>query len=183
MVEYDIKLGIKSTKHGTGSKESRSKTIQLKSSDYIRKIDGRTCNFYGQIMLTSIYVSTEQGMRFGPFGQFDDPDREFEPFSVGGQYCRLEYLSGKCERNEREEWITQLGFHWEYWFEEEFHSCGMSSPSITSAGYPSSFKLDRLNKSPSIQQSVSSINTDRAVMNVICEKLLKQLESENDQLR
>ena len=58
-------------------------------------------------------------------------------FTVGGQYCRLEYLSGKCERNEREEWITQLGFHWEYWFEEEFHSCGMSSPSLASAGYPS----------------------------------------------
>ena len=65
MVEYDIKLGIKSTKHGTGSRESKSKTIQLKPNDYIRKIDGRTCNFYGQIMLTSIYVSTEQGMRFG----------------------------------------------------------------------------------------------------------------------
>lgn len=156
MVEYDIKLGIKSTKHGTGSKDSKSKTIQLRPNDYIRKIDGRTCNFYGQIMLTSIYVSTEQGMRFGPFGEFEDPDREFEvkvkkfsekndfstfdqtkSFTVGGQYCRLEYLSGKCERNEREEWITQLGFHWEYWFEEEFHSCGMSSPSLTSAGYPS----------------------------------------------
>ena len=78
MVEYDIKLGIKSTKHGTGSKDSKSKTIQLRPNDYIRKIDGRTCNFYGQIMLTSIYVSTEQGMRFGPFGEFEDPDREFE---------------------------------------------------------------------------------------------------------
>ena len=59
-------------------KDSKSKTIQLRPNDYIRKIDGRTCNFYGQIMLTSIYVSTEQGMRFGPFGEFEDPDREFE---------------------------------------------------------------------------------------------------------
>ena len=69
----------------------------------------KACNFYGQIMFTSIYVYTELGQKYGPFGDFDDPDREYENFSVGGQYCRLQYLSGKTERNEREQWITQLG--------------------------------------------------------------------------
>ena len=80
------------------------------------KPKSKACNFYGQIMFTSIYVYTELGQKYGPFGDFDDPDREYENFSVGGQYCRLQYLSGKTERNEREQWITQLGkfsgFRW-----------------------------------------------------------------------
>jgi len=189
MVEYDIKLGIKSTKHGTGSKNSKSRTIHISSNDHVRQVNGKACNFYGQIMFTSIYVYTELGQKYGPFGDFDDPDREYENFSVGGQYCRLQYLSGKTERNEREQWITQLGFHWEYIFEEEFYSCGMSSLSIMSTEPPSSFKLDRLHVN-SIQQTIStsSINTESLNKHpiqpmIICQKLLKQIQDENDQLR
>ena len=41
MVEYDIKLGIKSTKHGTGSKNSKSRTIYISSNDHVRQVNGK----------------------------------------------------------------------------------------------------------------------------------------------
>jgi len=120
-----------------------------------------------------------------------------EDFTVGGKNCRLLYLDGKCERNEKEQWITQLGFHWEYMVEEEFYSCAMSTTSSQPSSYPSSFKMDRLR--PAIYQTMSSNSvvseigsrfsdsmstgchsTDPMQM---CEMLLRQIRMENDQLR
>jgi len=63
------------------------------------------------------------------------------PFTVGGPHCRLQYLDGKCERNDKEEWITQLGFNWEFLLEDESYYTGMSS---FSSRAPSSFQMDLL---------------------------------------
>lgn len=66
-VDYDIKLGIYSTKHGTGNEPDRQ-TIHIRANDYIQKITGKTYDFYGQVILTELFFHTEQGRTFGPFG-------------------------------------------------------------------------------------------------------------------
>ena len=72
---------------------------------------------------------------------FINHSSELTPFAVGGPHCRLQYLDGKCERNDKEEWITQLGFNWEFLLEDESYYTGMST---FSSRAPSSFQMDLL---------------------------------------
>jgi len=196
-VDYDIKLGISSTKHGTGN-ESQRQTINLHSNDYIQKITGKTYDFYGQVIFTELLFYTEQGRIYGPFGKYEAEDIILDDFSVGGRNCHLLYLDGKCERNEKEQWITQLGFNWEFIIEEQYYSCAMSTTSSVPSSIPSSFKLDQMG--PAIYQTMSSHSLISAIHSrpsesmtsrsartndqvQLCEMLLRQIQKENAHLR
>ena len=104
------------------------------------------------ILISNLYLSL--CLKLTGVRKFDDIDRlALENFSVGGRNCRLLYVDGKCESNDREQWITQLGFHWEYLIEEFYYSCGISTSSGQSS-MPSSFKMDILTKP--VYQTMSS---------------------------
>lgn len=122
-------------------------------------------------------------------------------FTVGGRNCRLLYLDGKCERNDKNQWITQLGFHWEFMTEEQYYSCGMSTTSSPPSSYPcsvlSSFKMDQMKSA--IYQTMSSHSLMSGLQTrfsgsqsslcpsndpvQLCEMLLRQIQVENAHLR
>ncbi|CBY08385.1 unnamed protein product [Oikopleura dioica] len=197
-VDYDIKLGIGSQKHGTGRDHQRE-NVHIHQGDHVQQITGKTCDFYGQVILTEIRIHTEQGRVHGPFGSYNEPERELMPFTVGGPHCRLQYLDGKCERNDKEEWITQLGFNWEFLLEDESYYTGMSS---FSSRAPSSFQMDLLGDSTTKRglyqcisttsvsnlNSVGQLNSEESGLNqsdpkMLAELLLKQIRSEGQQIR
>ena len=50
-MDYDVKLGISSTKHGSG-RDEKKQSFHIRSNDFVQKIIGKTCDFYGQVVLT-----------------------------------------------------------------------------------------------------------------------------------
>ncbi|CAG5094152.1 Oidioi.mRNA.OKI2018_I69.XSR.g13295.t1.cds [Oikopleura dioica] len=192
-VDYDIKLGIGSQKHGTGRDHQRQ-NVHIHQGDHVQQVTGKTCDFYGQVILTEVRIHTEQGRVYGPFGNYDEPERELTPFAVGGPHCRLQYLDGKCERNDKEEWITQLGFNWEFLLEDESYYTGMST---FSSRAPSSFQMDLLGDNTTkkgLYQCISTTSvgnlshSEESSLNqsdpkMLAEMLLKQIRCEGQQIR
>ena len=72
-VDYDIKLGIGSQKHGTGRDHQRynceseccvvidlfsRENVHIHQGDHVQQITGKTCDFYGQVILTGRAISS-----------------------------------------------------------------------------------------------------------------------------